>query len=203
MNQSIVMTKQELRNRYLQRRNDLSVQERKEKSIQVLQNLQKLPEFQKAEGVLIYLNYRSEVETIPFVEELLQQKEKRIFVPKVCGMDIRFYEIASMEDVKSGYQGILEPKEGTEEFSAKKLDIHKYLMVLPGSVFDRKCNRMGYGKGFYDRFMKLVPQMYGAGLAFECQVAPAIPIQAHDYRMNALITESGCYFRELRNQDIE
>ena len=59
MNQSIVMKKQELRNRYLQRRNDLSVQQRKEKSIQVLQNLQTLPEFQKAEGVLIYLNYRS------------------------------------------------------------------------------------------------------------------------------------------------
>lgn len=105
MNQSIVMTKQELRNRYLQRRNDLSVQERKEKSIQVLQNLQTLPEFQKAEGVLIYLNYRSEVETIPFVEELLQKREKRIFVPKVCGMDIRFYEITSIEDVKSGYPG--------------------------------------------------------------------------------------------------
>ncbi len=196
MNQSIVMMKQELRNRYLQRRNDLSMQERKEKSIQVLQNLQKLPEFQRAQSVLIYLNYRSEVETIPFVEELLRCKEKRIFVPKVCGMDIWFYEITSTEDVESGYQGILEPKEGTAEFSAKKLDIQKCLMVLPGSVFDRKCNRMGYGKGFYDRFMKLVPKMYGAGLAFDCQVAPALPIQAHDYRMNALITESGCYFKE-------
>ncbi|MDO5020156.1 MAG: 5-formyltetrahydrofolate cyclo-ligase [Lachnospiraceae bacterium] len=196
MNQSIVMTKQELRNRYLQRRNDLSVRERKEKSIQVLQNLKKLPEFQKAEEVLIYLNYRSEVETLPFVEELLQQKEKRVFVPKVCGMDIRFYEIISMEDVESGYQGILEPKEGMIEFSVQKPDGKNCIMVLPGSVFDRKCNRMGYGKGFYDRFMKLVPQMYGAGLAFDCQVAPAIPIQAHDYRMNALITESGCYFKE-------
>ena len=196
MNQSIVMTKQELRNRYLQRRNDLSVRERKEKSIQVLQNLKKLSEFQKAEEVLIYLNYRSEVETLPFVEELLQQKEKRVFVPKVCGMDIRFYEIISMEDVESGYQGILEPKEGMIEFSVQKPDGKNCIMVLPGSVFDRKCNRMGYGKGFYDRFMKLVPQMYGAGLAFDCQVAPAIPIQAHDYRMNALITESGCYFKE-------
>ena len=196
MNQSIVMTKQELRNRYLQRRNDLSVRERKEKSIQVLQNLKKLPEFQKAEEVLIYLNYRSEVETLPFVEELLQQKEKRVFVPKVCGMDIRFYEIISMEDVESGYQGILEPKEGMIEFSVQKPDGKNCIMVLPGSVFDRKCNRMGYGKGFYDRFMKLVPQMYGAGLAFDCQVAPALPIQAHDYRMSALITESGCYFKE-------
>lgn len=196
MNQSIVMTKQELRNRYLQRRNDLSVRERKEKSIQVLQNLKKLPEFQKAEEVLIYLNYRSEVETLPFVEELLQQKEKRVFVPKVCGMDIRFFEIISMDDVESGYQGILEPKEGMIEFSVQKPDGKNCIMVLPGSVFDLKCNRMGYGKGFYDRFMKLVPQMYGAGLAFDCQVAPAIPIQAHDYRMNALITESGCYFKE-------
>lgn len=196
MNQSIVMTKQELRNRYLQRRNDLSVRERKEKSIQVLQNLKKLSEFQKAEEVLIYLNYRSEVETLPFVEELLQQKEKRVFVPKVCGMDIRFFEIISMDDVESGYQGILEPKEGMIEFSVQKPDGKNCIMVLPGSVFDRKCNRMGYGKGFYDRFMKLVPQMYGAGLAFDCQVAPAIPIQAHDYRMNALITESGCYFKE-------
>lgn len=196
MNQSIVMTKQELRNRYLQRRNDLSVRERKEKSIQVLQNLEKLPEFQKAEEVLIYLNYRSEVETLPFVEELLQQKEKRVFVPKVCGMDIRFFEIISMDDVESGYQGILEPKEGMIEFSVQKPDGKNCIMVLPGSVFDRKCNRMGYGKGFYDRFMKLVPQMYGAGLAFDCQVAPAIPIQAHDYRMNALITESGCCFKE-------
>ncbi len=196
MNPSIVMTKQELRNRYLQRRNNLSVQERKERSIQVLQNLQTLSEFQRAESVLIYLNYRSEVETIPFVEKLLQCREKKIFIPKVCGMDIRFYEITSTEDVESGYQGILEPKEGTAEFVAKKLDIQKCLMVLPGSVFDRKCNRMGYGKGFYDRFMNLVPEMYGAGLAFDCQVAPALPIQAHDYRMNALITESGCYFKE-------
>ena len=196
MNQSIVMMKQELRNRYLQRRNDLSVQQRREKSFLVLQNLQKLPEFLKADRVLIYLNYRSEVETIPFVEELLRCREKQIFVPKVCGMDIRFYKITSMEDVESGYQGILEPKEGTEEYSAKKLDIQQCLIVLPGAVFDRRCNRMGYGKGFYDRFMKLVPEMYGAGLAFDCQIAPAIPIQAHDYRMNALITESGCYFKE-------
>ena len=195
MNQSIVMTKQELRNRYLQRRNDLSVQERKEKSIQVLQNLQTLPEFQKAEGVLIYLNYRSEVETIPFVEELLQKREKRIFVPKVCGMDIRFYEITSIEDVKSGYQGILEPKEGMEEFSAQKLDAKDCLIVLPGSVFDRKCNRMGYGKGFYDRYLKEHEFIKKMGIAFEMQVLEEIPGEPDDVQMDMVITEQTEYRR--------
>lgn len=190
------MTKQQLRTRYLERRNELPAAERKEKSIRVIQNLRNLPAFQKADAVLIYLNYRSEVETIPFVEELLDHAEKKILVPKVFGMDIRFFQIESLKDVESGYQGILEPKEGTVEFSELELLPKNCLMVLPGSVFDRKCNRMGYGKGFYDRFMKQVPEMYGAGLSFDCQLAPAVPVQEHDYRMDALVTESECYYRE-------
>lgn len=190
------MTKQQLRTRYLERRNELPAAERKEKSIRVIHNLRNLPAFQKADAVLIYLNYRSEVETIPFVEELLDHAEKKILVPKVFGMDIRFFQIESLKDVESGYQGILEPKEGTVEFSELELSPKNCLMVLPGSVFDRKCNRMGYGKGFYDRFMKQVPEMYGVGLSFDCQLAPAVPVQEHDYRMDALVTESECYYRE-------
>ena len=130
MNQSIVMTKQELRSRYLERRNELPASERKEKSIQVLQNLRRLSAFQNAAAVLIYLNYRSEVETLPFVEELLKNEKKKVFVPKVLGMDIRFYEITSLEDVESGYQGILEPKEGTREFSKLEWSHKDCLMVL-------------------------------------------------------------------------
>lgn len=193
---SMLMEKQKLRERYLVRRNELSPTERKEKSAEITERLCGLPVFRQAKEVLVYVDYRSEVQTKPLIGQLLASGSKRVFVPKVEGMDIRFYEITSMEQLESGYQGILEPKDGDVSFEAGEHEKEKCLMLLPGSVFDRSCNRMGYGKGFYDRYMARFPRLYGIGLCFECQLAPSVPCEVHDYRPELLVTEKEIYRRK-------
>lgn len=184
--------KQELRNRYLGYRNSLSAEERKKKSEKICELLKHQDVFQSARTVLVYMDYRSEVMTTGLVKELLDAGEKRIFAPKVCGMDIRFYEIRSMGDLAAGYQGIREPKEDAEKlFSQQTVKETNCLVLTPGAVFDRERGRMGYGKGFYDRFLAAYPDIYSVALAFDCQMAKKVPVEAHDKRPDMIITETG------------
>ncbi|MDE7331704.1 MAG: 5-formyltetrahydrofolate cyclo-ligase [Lachnospiraceae bacterium] len=185
------VSKQALRSRYLGYRNSLSTRERKEKSARIWELLKKEAVFQKAQIVLVYMDYRSEVMTTELVEELLAAGEKRVFAPKVDGMDIRYYEVESMDDLTDGYQGIREPSETeekifTEEMS-RELDC---LILVPGVVFDRERGRMGYGKGFYDRYLAAFPSLTSAALAFECQIARKVPVEEHDKRPDMIITET-------------
>lgn len=191
----MLMEKQKIRERYLARRNELSTGEREEKSREIMQKLKSLAVFQNAKEVLVYVDYRSEVQTKALIGSLLSEGSKRVFVPKVAGMDILFYEITSMEQLESGYQGILEPIGGMDGFEDGAHEKEACLMLLPGSVFDRSCNRMGYGKGFYDRYMARFPWLYGIGLSFECQIAPSLPCETHDYRPELIVTEKGIYER--------
>ncbi|MDE7286290.1 MAG: hypothetical protein K2N55_05555 [Lachnospiraceae bacterium] len=96
------VSKQELRSRYLNYRNQLSMRERREKSARIWEFLKAEKIYQNAENLLVYMDYRSEVMTCGVVEELLKEHKKRIFAPKVEGMDIRFYEVTGMEDVAEG-----------------------------------------------------------------------------------------------------
>ena len=184
------VSKQELRSRYLNYRNQLSMSERKEKSARIWELLEAEAVFQKADILLVYMDYRSEVMTCGRVEELLQQHKKRIFAPKVEGMDIRFYEVKKMEDFMDGYQGIMEPS-GDESrlFTEQMAKTQNCLLLVPGAVFDRQRGRMGYGKGFYDRYLAAFPALSSAALAFECQIAKKVPVESHDTRPDMIVTD--------------
>ncbi|MDE5909272.1 MAG: 5-formyltetrahydrofolate cyclo-ligase [Lachnospiraceae bacterium] len=186
------VSKQELRSRYLNYRNQLSMRERREKSARIWEFLKAEKIYQNAENLLVYMDYRSEVMTCGVVEELLKEHKKRIFAPKVEGMDIRFYEVTGMEDFADGYQGIREP-EGDENrlFTEQMAKTQKCLLLVPGSVFDRERGRMGYGKGFYDRYLDAFPDLKSAALAFECQIAKKVPIEAHDRKPDMIVTDKG------------
>lgn len=184
-------TKQELRTRYLSYRNGLSAGKRKEKSAEIWRRLKQEAAFQEAEAVLVYMDYRSEVMTAALVEELLLSGEKRIFAPKVEGMNIRFYEITAMDDLTEGYQGIREPEADEGKlFTQEMAQEQKSLILVPGAVFDRQRGRMGYGKGFYDRYLAEFPSLHSAALAFECQIAKKVPEEAHDKKTDMIITET-------------
>lgn len=186
------ISKQSIRNRYLGMRNNLSYGERLAKSRKIWELLKQEPVYHNAEAVLVYMDYRSEVITTGLVEELLADPAKRVFAPRVLGMNISFYEIQTLEELESGYQGIREPAQNEEKlFShelAKKL---KSLILIPGAVFDRQRGRMGYGKGFYDRFLIDYIEVSGAALAFECQIAKKVPMEDHDIRPGIIVTENG------------
>ncbi len=185
-----MINKQNIRTKYLNLRNNLSLSERKEKSRKIWDKLMAEPSYQKAQAVLVYMDYRSEVMTTGLVEELFKKGEKRVFAPRVEGMDIHFYEVHSMEDFESGYQGIREPKEDWEKlFTLQMMSEMKGLVLVPGAVFDRQRGRMGYGKGFYDRFLAEYIGLNSVALAFSCQIAKRVPVEEHDIRPDLIITE--------------
>lgn len=186
------ISKQSIRNRYLGMRNNLSYSERLAKSRKIWELLKQEPVYQNAEAVLVYMDYRSEVMTTGLVEELLANSSKRVFAPRVLGMNISFYEILTLEELEPGYQGIREPAQNEEKMFTHALvkDLNS-LILIPGAVFDRQRGRMGYGKGFYDRFLADYVELSGAALAFECQIARSVPMEDHDIRPGIIVTESG------------
>ncbi len=199
MDEKRMTDKQSIRSKYLAARNALTRDERLDKSKLIWEQLQKEKEYREAEVLLVYMDYRSEVVTTSFVEELLEDKKKRIFAPTVEGMYISFYEVTSVTELVSGYQGIREPVSGIKrKFDEEIMKKYKCLLLVPGSVFDTGMGRMGYGKGFYDRFLEKHDSVIKAGLAFDCQIAKKVPEEAHDIKMDMIITES----RVIKNKEI-
>ncbi len=184
--------KQGIRSRYLGLRNNLSAGERKQKSQEIWEHVKGDPKYQAARAVLVCMDYRSEVMTTGLVEELLADTSKKVFAPKVEGMHIRFYEIKSLDELKKGYQGIREPEENPEKrftpYMAARLEA---VVLVPGAAFDRQRGRIGYGKGFYDRFFSDYGEVYGIALSFSCQIAKEIPMEPHDRRPDIIVTENG------------
>ena len=124
-------------------------------------------------------------------EIFLSEGGRRVFAPKVEGFDIEFYEIHSLDDLRPGYQGIREPEADEENrFTHRLYEEKNCILLLPGSVYDRELGRMGYGKGFYDRFLHKFPKLTSAGLAFDCQIAKAVPVDEKDERVDMIVTET-------------
>lgn len=186
------VSKQSIRGRFLELRDNLSVSERKAKSREIWEHLKQVPEYQAARTVLVYLDYRSEVMTTGLVKELLADSSKKVFAPKVEGMHVNFYEIRTLGELKEGYQGIREPEgDPGKRFTRDMASKERTVVLVPGAVFDRQRGRMGYGKGFYDRFLSGYPEVYGIALSFACQIAKEVPMEAHDRRPDMIVTENG------------
>ena len=180
----------ELRKFYLSRRENLSPTLRKEKSAIIMDKLDDFIMKSGIKTILFYVDYRTEVITRNEIVKLLQEEGFAIYVPKVSGFDIDFYRINSFDDLKEGYQGIMEPSESEDNIFTES-DHDKYIVVTPGSVFDEKCHRMGYGKGFYDRFFASHQRGTKVGMAFDVQIAgKEIPVNENDYGLDCVITES-------------
>ncbi len=118
---------------------------------------------------------------------------KRTAVPKVTGKrEMKFYYIESLNDLETGAFGILEPKEEKKgaDCCLEKSDL---LMLVPGVSFDPAGRRIGYGGGFYDTYLQKMEGCHTFGLAFEVQMADQIPAEAHDIRMEYVMTEKRCW----------
>lgn len=176
-----------MRKRILTRRDREPEDLRRKKSQKIKKRLFSLKELKKAHTILFYYSKGSEVETKEMMEEALR-KGKRVLLPKVRGREIYLGEIKDLEkDVEKGSFGILEPKETYRKPTPKGID----LVILPGIAFDLKGERIGYGEGYYDRFLKKIPKRIPLiGLAYDFQVIKNISGKKHDRRVSKVITET-------------
>ena len=183
--------KRKLRRQILALRDAMPIEEREEKSSHILETLILMPLYKDSDTILIYVNRRSEVNTTDLVNKALADG-KRVFAPKVSGETMEFYQITGMGDLQEGYKGIREPVSG--RLFDMNSDTGHTLMLMPGAVFDEKCRRIGYGKGFYDRYLERISEtgisVHTLALCFECQVLPEIPAEKHDVRPQMILTEN-------------
>ncbi len=142
--------------------------------------------FLEAENILCFLNYQSEVETKNIIKKAWEEG-KRVYVPRIDEDIMNFYQITSFQDLIKGYKGILEPV-GDHIF-----DMKDGLVIMPGVAFDKCRNRIGYGKGFYDKFLCLHPSLKTIAIAFELQIVDEIPYDSLDIIPEILITEENIY----------
>ncbi len=170
-----------------QRSKSLFIQER---AIQFIINL-------KVGQLISYKHYNGEVET-DFLNKFILHHGKVLGLPRVEGSQISFYKISSLvNDLEKGYSGILEPKEILSKANYDSIE----LALIPGLAFDRLGSRLGYGKGFYDRYLREYPDIIKVGLAFKEQVLEKVPIEEQDEKMDYIITENDVYdIRKRQNK---
>ncbi|AGA68694.1 5-formyltetrahydrofolate cyclo-ligase [Desulfitobacterium dichloroeliminans LMG P-21439] len=148
------------------------------------------PEFLEANTIMLFLNFRDEIETTELTQQVLDLG-KRLVLPRCApkGMLI-LSQIRDLEkDIEPGRWGIREPKlEGLTRVLPEEIDC----IVVPGVAFDRQGNRLGYGGGYYDRLFERVRETTPKiALAFHCQIVESIPVEVYDKKIDALITERG------------
>lgn len=153
-------------------------------SNRIMEQVKELPEVLAAETIFCYCSYNQEVETLSFIQWALE-KGKEVAVPKVTGNEIEFYQIHSLKELVPGYQGIPEP------ISLNTIACNQAVILLPGLAFDLSGNRVGYGKGFYDRYLNQHEQIARTkiGVCFSFQLMDQIACEEYDEPWDILVTE--------------
>lgn len=137
--------------------------------------------FLGAKNVLLYASIGSELSTWKLIENSLKYG-KKVFLPKVQGKTMEFYEICSKEQLVEGFHGILEPVGDTNSFDLSNYQVEETIMLMPGVAFDESDNRLGYGGGFYDRYLAKWPELQSKTIAigYRCQRVKDLPVEETD-----------------------
>lgn len=175
--------KNQLKESMLEKRNVVSKQEIFEKSSLIKGNLFNLEHYKTSKTVMFFVSFNSEVNTHDMIKEAL--KNKIVIVPKIINKEIEPSVIIDIDSLLPSERfGILEPIE-VMKIAYKNID----LVLVPGIVFDKEGHRIGYGFGYYDKFLKKVPKAIKIGLAFDFQVIDKIPREMHDVSVDMIVTD--------------
>lgn len=184
--------KKELRYQLKLERLKIPAHDKKKNDEKIRQFLFKTNTFRLADSLLIYYSINEEVSTPEIITEALDRKIV-VYLPK-CFKDengndsMLFYEINSLSDLSAGMYNIPEPSQTSRLFTQKG----HCLCIVPGLAFDKNGCRIGYGKGYYDRFLK---DFTGTkvGLCYEPFLKESIPTSKYDSKVDMIITEKGIY----------
>ena len=181
-------TKQHIRKEALARRAEISETEAAEKSRAITERILALPAYRNAKCILLYIDVRGEVRTRELLEKAWEDG-RRTAVPRCRDKRMDFVEISDLSDLEPGSFGIPEPLYGNP------IDPGDALMIMPGAAFDRHLCRIGYGGGYYDRYLCENPDVQTVAVSYACQVFDSIPSEEHDVRPRILVTENEILYR--------
>ena len=178
------MDKKELRQFIRNEKRQYSSSQLEELSLSVLSRLNGNEHLQRAETIFMYYSLPDEVNTHVYIDQLLE-RGKKILLPEVIdGENMVIREYTGKHDLKEGAFHIMEPIGSLfPEERYQEID----LAIIPGMAFDAKRNRLGRGKGYYDRFLQKIPQVYKIGICFPFQLIDKIPTEETDIKMDAIM----------------
>ena len=186
-----IMTKQEARELMKKKRKDMDSGERRRQDQEIAKKLLGLDCWQKVSWFFPFVSYGTEVDTISVLRHALEfpvgGKKLHVAVPRVRGQEMDFFEITSMEELEPGNYGILEPKQ-----FCPRVEAEEGVMLLPGLAFDWNRSRVGYGGGYYDRYLGRYgnEKLLTVAVAYDFQVVDMIEVEEHDRRPQEIITAS-------------
>lgn len=184
---NIVEEKEQLRRRMREQLKKQPPELRRSKSGLVLGRLMKDLDFQKSNAIMFYVSTDEEVDTVPLLKGMLKAG-RAVAVPFLNRTNGRLIPvlIRSWKELEPGSYDVLEPRPDLAvPFDVQKID----LILVPGLAFDRSGNRIGRGKGYYDRFLNTLPSRAKRyGLAFDFQLVRAVPSTTGDERVDRVIT---------------
>ncbi len=176
------MGKDKLRRIMMKRRNDLSVEEFERLSNLIFNKVINDERFINAHHVGLYVSFKNEVDTLKLIAYCLKNG-KKVSVPRVSSELMDFYEIDRLDQLRQGTFGVLEP---TAKKVTKKNDLD--IIYVPLLAYDQANHRIGYGKGYYDRYLSDFDNLT-IGLAFSFQMTDSIDINPFDFPLNFIYNE--------------
>lgn len=182
----IVESKKLIRKHILQERRNISKLEKEEKDRIILKDIVSSKEYKEAKKIFIYVSLKDEVDTIELIRAALGDN-KEVFVPYVISKEegMIAVKIQTLEDLESGSYGILEPKDISNSIKDnKELD----LIIAPAVAMTKTGYRIGYGGGFYDRFLQDIGEdTVAIVIVYKEQIVNDIPVEPHDYIFTNII----------------
>ena len=183
-------TKKELRKRILNIRNSMSIENVEKNSSIIIDKIVNTDIYKQSKVVFIYMDFNKEVMTSQLIKRMLSEK-KRVVIPYTDTINTELIpsEITKQADLKLNSFGYYEPV-SIMPVDPEEID----LVIVPGVVFDKQLNRIGFGKGYYDKILiKLKPSAVKIAVAHEFQVFELIPTEEHDIKMDMIITEKSIW----------
>ncbi len=190
----IRLYKKQLRSKYRQLRTSMTPQEKRQKDDRIFQQIISSRYFQQAQTIFCFVSTKIEIDTHRLIVYALRHG-KQVAVPK-CLNDkgiMQFFYICSMQDLEIGKFSLLEPN---PSICKKVSDYQNSICIVPGFSFDPHGFRLGYGKGYYDRFLSKYP-FTKIGICYNNCVAPKLPHGRYDVPVNYLFTEK--YIKKIQS----
>lgn len=178
------MNKKEIRKEILKKRRELADEEVIMSSEIICKKISEMEVYKSANDICLYMAINNEVDPSLLIEDSLS-RGKNIWLPKVDGKTMDFFRFSYETKLVIGPYGIKEPDSET-----MLLPDEKTLIIMPGAVFSKERDRIGYGGGYYDRYLYLNPCCKTLAIAYDFQVLEKIPAENHDIKPEYIVTES-------------